>query len=252
MRTLITLALIAIAQMAFAQPFFIDSEPVIVQNQDGTYSWFMNGELTPISQPEGRLFSWEEMVTMTKGGVVTREGVVETTTIFSLANFPFFSIDKLTLQESFSLNEDGNVKVKTSEKTEELPTAGLFWLVTIWLTVVFGLGIFPPHKSWLSLLLVGISMISTIVASYHFGWWGFGTGLVALYASILWNQEGGYYSAFFFDLLGRPVTTVGVFGLSYFAFTERWNDRDSQMILMVTLSTIVAIAFVLSALYLRW
>lgn len=224
---------------AKAQPLFIDQEPLMVQNQNGTYCWFMNGELTPIKQPEGKLFSWEEMISMQKGVTARREDVIETTNIFSLTDPPFFfSINELVYEYEFVLT---NSKIITGKSKIYVRGKGNPWalaLFSICTLIMLIVATLPTHKSKTSFWLVGASIVSTMLASYFFGWWGYGVGLAC---AITATWVG--FSLDYDDRGFRTAVVAVTLGLLSFPLVDEWKDSQSETTFLLTLITISALFF---------
>ncbi|MDQ5901516.1 MAG: hypothetical protein QG580_231 [Patescibacteria group bacterium] len=242
MRTLIAFALIAIAQMALAQPFFIGSESVIVQNQDGTYSWFENSTLMPITQPEGRIFTWEEIRIMRNGGSVKREKVTENVTRFNLGKFPFLINDARITSHEFEMTGKEIVTAKEHLQESSYGHPLRFWLIIIGLVISLFCATIVPHDSPTTFSLVGIAMILTIIAANYLGWWGYGAGLIA---TIVAKIKSNYPH----DDWGQIVVLAIFFGLLSFPFGFEWSDQESKKLFMVTIASIITITFVVSGLY---
>jgi hypothetical protein len=239
--TILFLSLV-VAQSVYSQPFFIDSEPVMVQRQDGTYSWFVGGTLVPIDQPKGRLFSWEEIPQMKEGGTVKRSKDLEAITRFSLQEFPFLTQDVVKLNHEFTLTEKGIITTKEEITVDVDKNQVVFWLILIFLSLSMAAGITSPHESPLTFSFVGMSMVGAILAACYFGWWAYGIGLIV---TIAMSRRSGNLKGGWMD----QTALLLFFGLLLIPFAFNWLDQESKKLFTLTIASIVALGFIVSGLY---
>ena len=187
MRTLILCLCLVVWQILPAQPFFIDAEPALLQNQDGTYSWFFDGRLTPINQPEGVTFSFGEILVMEAGGNVYRKEIIHHENRFSLQSFPPLYNIKLITRHEYDLDNDG-ITVIQAQRQKSRPLFAEFWLYVVFLVVAFLITFLSSRNSAWSLASIGLAVILTIWSSFYLGWWGYGIGLALITVTGLWND----------------------------------------------------------------